>query len=286
MIPQPNVAKLDRDMRPFLAFSVPPVTLPELKDKTFDEIPWEALFQATANDPGRRDVLTLDASKMAASKTDYSFSLWSPATGDPNSKTTAYYGCFLGAERIGTGDCLRLRALPADFGIPGDSAILGLQWILTSKDHPGAVFFRGHVYVPIGPDATAVMATPEENLPPALREECKWRMQVNAAQATRWRLVKENVAIKEQYIRGRFYPTHRLMPILNPAGFQNAVAQRQISNQYAQLNTRMDGTSSYTGQRKNRLETLGHAVSRNASLSFEAFVREEPLSSAAPGMQT
>ncbi|KAI9167146.1 hypothetical protein HJFPF1_03271 [Paramyrothecium foliicola] len=273
MVPHQNVMKADGDMRPFYAFSVPPVTVPELKDKTFDDVSWEAMFQATANEPGKRDILALDASKMAASKIDYSHSLWSPLSEDPSGKTSTYYGCFLGAERIEVGDCVRLKALPPDLGVTADVVVFGLQFILTSKDYPGQIFFRGHVYAPAG--NTPALALPEENLPIALRDESNWRTQVNPAQPWRWRLVRENVTLKDHGIRGRVYPTHRLMPILNPVAFQNAVAQRQINDLSAHLNNRMDGVSRDIGRKKNRLDILGSAVPSVARLSLEPYIREE-----------
>ncbi|KAJ2968301.1 hypothetical protein NQ176_g9246 [Zarea fungicola] len=92
LIPQQNVAKQDKDMRPFQAFSVPPVAIPDLGDQMFDEIAWDTKFREFAADPPKRDLLLLDASKMAASKVDWSNSLWSPMSEDVQAKTTTYYG--------------------------------------------------------------------------------------------------------------------------------------------------------------------------------------------------
>lgn len=262
-------------MRPFYAFSVPPVTVPELKEKMFDDVPWDTMFRATAAEPGKRDVLALDASKMAASKIDFSHSLWSPISDDPTGKMSTYYGCFLGAERVEIGDCVRLKALPPDLGVTADAVVFAIQYILTSKDYPGVLFFRGHLYAPAGKGANPPNAIPEENLPVALRDESSWRVRANPAQPWRWRLVKENVTLKEQALRGRVYPTHRLMPILKPVDFQKAVAQRQINELYAHLNNRMDGVSRYIGRKKNRLDILGAAVPPTARLSFEPYIREE-----------
>jgi hypothetical protein len=269
---QPNVAKTDNDMRPFYAFSVPPVTIPELKNKMYDDISWDAVLQ-TAAETGKRDVFALDASKMAASKIDLSHSLWSPLSEDQG-KTSSYFGCFLGAERIEVGDCVRLRTLPPDVPVSPESVVFAIQFILTSTDYPGVVFFRGHIYAPAGKGANPPNAVPAEHLPIALRDESEWRSRANPAQPWRWRLAKETVTLKEQSIRGRVYPTHRLMPILKPAEFQNAVAQGQISDLYAHLNNRMDGATRYIGRKKNRMDTLGPAVPPTA-FQFEPYIREE-----------
>ncbi|KAJ3519966.1 hypothetical protein NM208_g13917 [Fusarium decemcellulare] len=273
IVQQINVSKTDGDMRPFYAFTVPPVTLPELKEKEFDGVPWEAMLKG-APDANRREMLALDASKMAAVKIDYSYSIWSQLSEDANGKTVTYYGCFFGAERVEIGDAMRLRSLPPELNVPAETGILGLRFIFTTKDFPGAVFFRGHIYQLVSEDHPNIVR--DEHLPIALRNESQWRHQVGAK---RWRyaLVKENVVFKEQSIRGRFYPTHRLMPILNPAEFQASVSQGRVDDQYAHLNNRMDGMGRYLGRKVNRIDTLGASVTHTARLNLEGFIREEPF---------
>ncbi|RSM09053.1 hypothetical protein CDV31_007915 [Fusarium ambrosium] len=271
IVQQNNVSKTDGDMRPFYAFTVPPVTLPELKDKEFDGVPWEPLLKGAA-DGNRREMIALDASKMAAVKIDYSYSLWSPLSEDPNSKPVTYYGCFFGAERVEIGDAMRLRSLPAELNVPAETGVLGLRFIFTTKDFPGNVFFRGHIYQLVTEDKPNIVR--DEHLPIALRLESQWRHSVGA-QRWRYALVKENVVFKEQSIRGRFYPTQRLMPILNPAEFRDAVSKGRVDDLYAHLNNRMDGTGRYLGRKVNRIGTLGASVTHTARLNMEPFIREE-----------
>jgi hypothetical protein len=280
MVQRQNVAKTLKDLRPFYAFSVPGVAIPELKDKVYDDVQWEAMLQAVANDPARRDLLALDASKMAASKIDYTFSLWTPQGEDANAKFTPYFGGFFGAERVELGDCLRLKSVPVDLKVQHEALILGLRYIYVVKNQPGVPHFRGHLYMLIKGDASSATPVPEENLPMALREECKWRNHVTPG--SRWRciIVKENFPIKESQIRGRFYPTHRLLPILNAQAFQAALQQGQTDSQMAQLNSRMDGAGRYIGQTTNRLETLGESVPHTARLALEPLVKETPSSGA------
>lgn len=264
--------KMTEDMRPFHAFSVPSVTIPDLKDKIFDEVPWEAMFRGTGNDTGKRDLVALDASKMAAWKIDSSYSLWSPISEDPSGKVI-YYGCFFGAERVEIGDCLRPRSLPRELGLASDTAVLGLRNIFTSKDYPGAVLFCGHLYMLVKGDAPN--AVPPDSLPLALRDESNWRNSISPTSRWNWVLVKENIVLQEQAIRGRFYPTHRLMPILDSARFQHAVQQGQVDDQFAQLNNRMDGMGRYIGRKRNRMDTLGVSVVHGARLALDPHVREE-----------
>lgn len=269
-----NSNKSAEDMRPFYAFSVPPATIPELKNKTFDEIPWEAMFRATGNDPTKRDLLALDASKLAASKIDFSYSLWSPfPQAKEASGITSYYGCFFGAERIEVGDSLRLRNLSPELNIASDTAILGLRHIYTSADHPNQVFFRGHIYVMLKNDAPS--ALDPSLLPVALRDEVTWRNSVSKSTTWRFALAKENVPLQETHIRGRFYPTHRLVPILDPPRFQHAVTTGAMEDQLAHLNNRMDGQGRYIGLKRGRLDTAGVSVGHGVKLELEDFIKEE-----------
>ncbi|KAI5463129.1 hypothetical protein BGZ63DRAFT_380597 [Mariannaea sp. PMI_226] len=271
LVPQQHVTKTDQSLRPFHAFTVPPVAITDLKDKIFDEVSWDTIFRATT-DNNKREMIALDASKMAASKVDYSYSLWSQHT---EGKNITYYGCFFGAERVEVGDTLRLRSLPAEFNVPAETGVLGLRYIFTNKDFPDSFFFRGHIYQPVNGDAPHLNVVNEESLPIALRDEVQWRKSVNPAQSWGWALVKENVVFKEQSIRGRFYPIHRLMPILNPESFQQLVSQGRIDELYAHLNNRMDGGGRYLGRKLNRLDALGPCVPHGSSIALEPHVRED-----------
>ncbi|KAM3561863.1 hypothetical protein ARSEF4850_003023 [Beauveria asiatica] len=277
LIPQQNVAKHDKDMRPFQAFSVPPVSIPDMREKIFDEVPWVEKFRELGANPSKREFLLLDTSKMAASKVDWSYSLWSPLSEDLQAKTITYYGCFLGAERIEVGDCLRVRNLPMELNVVSeDMVVMGLRFIYTSSDLPGAVFFRGTLYQRADPGADPSTLVPVEQLPVALRDESHWRKQVQPGTFYGWVVVGgDGVRFEEKSIRGRFYPTHRVMPLLNAPVFEAAVARRQIEDQHPYLNSRMDGIGRYLGRQVNRLETLGGSAPAGARLALEPFVREE-----------
>ncbi|KOS21542.1 hypothetical protein ESCO_005164 [Escovopsis weberi] len=283
MLPQPNVSKPEADLRPFHCFSVPNVDVPELENKTFDEVPWDAVFRAAGADPVRRDHINLDASKMAASKIDSSFSLWTRRPEDPHAKTVTYYGCFFGAERIEVGDCIRVKG--GDLNVP-HTVVMGLCHILipTAGEYAGRLLLRGHIYyLSKGPPAAAAAAAgpgaigipSEDKLPVALREEIQWRKSVAPAQQWCAVLMRENIVLKEQSVRGRFYPTHRLLPLYDPVGYGNLVQSGQLRDQHVYLNNRMDAGGQYIGRRRNRLETLGASVPQAARLVVEQHVIEE-----------
>ncbi|PNY28609.1 Uncharacterized protein TCAP_01471 [Tolypocladium capitatum] len=271
---QKTATKSCKEMRPFHAFSVPAVMLQELQDKVFDQVAWDELFAFAGQDRVKRTNLILDASKMAASKIDASYSLWCPLAEDMHAETVPYYGCFFGAERIEIGDCLRVKPLPGDANVSSDSSVLGLRSIIARRGNPMAVLFRGSIYQIAKADEASANAVPPENLPMPLRDEALWRSQVSPGQPWRWVLVKEDVLLEEQSVRGRFYPTHRLMPVLNEAAFNAAVAEGNVDSQYPYLNNRMDGLGGCIGYKVNRQEMLGTSVPDDGEITLEPLIRE------------
>ncbi|KAH6607782.1 hypothetical protein Trco_004095 [Trichoderma cornu-damae] len=277
MVPQANVTKAETDLRPFHCYSVPAVDIAELKDKAFDDVPWENLFQAAGSNAVRRDLMNLDASKMAASKIDFSHSLWTRRGDDPTGKAVSYYGCFFGAERLEIGDAVRVKMAGAEAN-SSQTTVMGLLHIFTSADYPGSVFFRGPIYqLSKGPGAAgAAIDDEKDKLPLALQDEIRWRAQVTRSRQWCWTLIKDNVVFKDQSIRGRFYPTHRLMPIYNMNDFRGLVAGQQLRDQHIYLNNRMDGTGGrLIGRKANRLDTLGSCVPHAARLMLEPHIIEE-----------
>ncbi|KAK1253058.1 hypothetical protein MKX08_004245 [Trichoderma sp. CBMAI-0020] len=277
-VPQVNVSKIETDLRPFYCYSVPSVDIAELKDKIFDEIPWENLFQSAGNNSVRRDLLNLDASKMAASKVDFSHSLWTRRGDDPTGKAVSYFGCFFGAERLEIGDTVRVKMAGAEAN-SSLTTVMGLLHIFTSADYPGSVFFRGPIYqLAKGPGvAGTVIDDEKDKLPLAMQDEIRWRTQVTQSRQWCWVLIKDNVVFKEQSIRGRFYPTHRLMPIYNPNEFRALVAgQQPLRDQHIYLNNRMDGAGGrHIGRKANRMDTLGPCVPPTARVVLEPHIIEE-----------
>ena len=267
--PNQSITKGDADIRPYQTFMLPAIDTPELKDvHAFDKAPWDPLFRST-NDHQR---LVLDASKLAAANIDASYSLWNAMSQDPNADPFPYFGCFLGAERLEVGDCLRIKQDPAA-SIP-DGAVMGLRLIFTRREYPGAVFFRGNVYLRITPEQQGGPLVPHDQLPVALQHEAAWRKQ--AGRPARWILLGEDVTLPERAIGGRFYPTHKILPILNPAVFNDAVARGAIDQLQVYLNDRLDNAPLYFGRRPSRAETLGLALPQGAGVALEPAIREAP----------
>jgi hypothetical protein len=294
---QPAVLKSDTELRPFHAFTVPPPTREDLQGRDYDGVPWKTLIDQAGTDERQQalGILLLDASKLGALKIDQSFSLFTPLT--QKESAVSYYGAFLGAERIEIGDVLRLAQTPKFPGVT--NVYLGLRGIIAQQK---MVVYRGTAYRLLqGAEATAAPATTansvptEAMLPRALREEINWRTSVVPGLPIRWDILQADLIVKEPEIKGRFYPTPRLAPILAPAGFQRAVTQaeeavaaegpdggaRVLSAVSPALNGRLDagaGTARYIGRKLNRRDAAGAMIPHGpqaVKFVFEASVREE-----------
>lgn len=278
--------KTENALRPFLAFTVPPVSHSELTRKTFADVPWAMHFQRLSG-PGetsKREALLLDASKLAATMISQSFSLFTHLRDADHGHKSIYHGTFLGAERIEINDALRVR-------VTGDSKVspewqdtfLGLREICTASNWPGAVFFGGDLLAALsGDDPTPPGATvlPAEKLPVVLREEHNFRQRV--ANGARWRVVllRQNVVIREEDVRGRFYPSNRLLPVLthpNIQTLQQELSQGIVRESSRQLNQRMDTLKDgYIGLKRTRMDAIGEAVPHGSAPLFvyDGVVRE------------
>ncbi|KAM0282677.1 hypothetical protein ACHAQH_002874 [Verticillium albo-atrum] len=288
--------KSETGLRPFLAFTVPPVSQQSLGTQAFDEVPWPEQIAAIQAEPSKREPLLLDASKLAAVKISMSFSLFSQLPSSADGRKMNYQGVFLGAERIEVGDTLRIRA-SHDIGIAAEwvdllaqgGALLGLREICTAADNPGTVFFKGDLYAPLttdapGPPSASSPASdvPETKLPRALREEFLFRNKVSPASRWRLHLLRRDVVVREPDVRGRFYPSPRLLPVLmshDTAGLQRELQQGVVRDSARFLNQRMDTfREGYIGRKRSRLDAVGAAVPHGAGalFAFEPAVVEQP----------
>ncbi|KAK1471444.1 hypothetical protein CCUS01_05926 [Colletotrichum cuscutae] len=282
---QSPIQTLEATTRPFLAFSVPNVSISDLQNKAYDEVDWDAFFQTiTPEDTHRREVALLDSSKMAAQKVGVSFSVFSRLSETNGGKKIDYHGIFLGAERIELGDVLRVR-LSAEQGVPPAAAnlpdaLLGLREICTAPiDSPGNAFFKGDIYQPITGDNQPVggIPVPDDKLPRPLRDEIAFRNKFAASDRWRCVLLKQNAVLREPDLKGRFYPTHKLLPLLDGQAKVLAEVQKGIVRDVQQrLNQRIDTfKTAYIGQKRTRVETFGPALPPGSVIQFEQSVRED-----------
>lgn len=93
-------------LRPFLAFSVPAISVPEIRDNDFSNVNWQGVLSNPQYTP---EMIGLEASKLAALEIDGSWSTFNILKAGPKQpkNITMYGGVFLGAEMIRLGDPIR-----------------------------------------------------------------------------------------------------------------------------------------------------------------------------------
>lgn len=101
----PDMERELTHLRPFLTFSVPPLTNAAMKDTVFSNVDWETVLDLAPNP----EMIGLEASKLAALEIDGSWSTFNQlSTGPKQPKNiTLYGGVFLGAEMVRLGDPIR-----------------------------------------------------------------------------------------------------------------------------------------------------------------------------------
>ncbi|KAH8894060.1 hypothetical protein GQ53DRAFT_793063 [Thozetella sp. PMI_491] len=273
VLPQPIQVKVADEMRPFLTFSVPNTQLPELQDKSFTDIDWPVYVNQRSQDPSpekesrNKQVVGLEASKMAAKCVNNAFSTFNPLRQAQNAATgvveSTFGGVFFGAEMVHVGDPVRVT--PSDANASGTTVMRVAQILVAESPGAVALYFRGGVYrlgrSPQGPGAFSIQP---EQLGPAFQEEVLVRNQFEGEQgvAWGWMQIEPDAMRSEHDVQGRFYVTHRLMKIIAPDQLQEAVEKRNLGDQQQSLNNRGHKNGApWMGRQSNRAATFGPSVS-------------------------
>ncbi|KAK0636864.1 transcription-silencing protein Clr2-domain-containing protein [Bombardia bombarda] len=288
MLKQQNVTKDVMDMRPFLTFSVPDVSFPELQDKSYPDINWKVFAQQKANESKpekmsqQMQAVGLDASKMAARYINDSFSTFNKlreeVAPDGQSTVQTYTGLYLGAEMIHLKDAIRVaesanQPAVSDSG-PNTTLVMIVSTIDIVKPFSAAAIesaplhlrFRGNLYrlmrYAAKPPHPLILAPPE-TLAPALAEEAAVRNQIERDKSMRWgwELAQQDAERAETEVLGRFYVTHKLLGIIDRDRFQEQVNAGIVQGAQSYLNNRShSGWGRYIGRKDSRAVSVGAAV--------------------------
>ncbi|KAI1810107.1 hypothetical protein GGS20DRAFT_580151 [Poronia punctata] len=262
-----EVVKEESDVRPFLAFSIPQISpaLEELKGVALAEINWEALQERfdTKSDPSRQEALAVEATKLAAVRVDQCYSTFNPY--GTVEKHDVYGGIFLGAEKICVGEAVRIRLSPEQQDQPmekGMPVVMVVRRVLIDRETE-ALVFEGSLWrlkhVALTQPATNLG---QEHLPAAMHGEKEFRdgLLRDSGWRVDWLLMNQSIMADEATIRGRFYETQRLTPLLNPVKFQEMLHNRQIEDIQNLLNNRGDSKGPRVGAVVNRALAVAGAV--------------------------
>lgn len=283
-----DVPKQQHEMRPFLTFSVPAISIPELQNKTFPQINWEALLKMNAQRP---EFIGLEASKMAALEIDGSWSTFNRLTPGPKQPQNKkmYGGVFLGAEMIRLGDAIRHRekshgimevteiTVTAATPVPNPADPANIMPLATYT-----LSFRGIEYeaslvsekAALGPQPQGAIFVKDSAFRTAAAKA------TGAKQKCVWTISSWDTVWAERDVGGRLYVTNELIGVTQGAqAADTAFATGIFSEATAYLNNRMQNAASKDfGRKANRRTTVGAAVAPGQPLVFgEGVIEEEGL---------
>jgi hypothetical protein len=255
-------------MRPWLAWSLPSPTHKALEHLTFDQVPWE---DVVAGLYGEGDT-EVDGSILAAKAINASYSFFgrletlAAAEGE-----VRYRGMFLGGEKIWIGEPVRLRGSSKD-----DIVMMVIeQMIERIVGGQSTVTFVGDIYKFVDMPNTYKDRKdwPTPDLPARVVADLRYRNEVadNARRGIyyEWRLLEPMAKKGITDIKGRWYETRYLLPVLRGPDYDLEVQQGNASDAGLWMNARSDilGEGRPGQRKKNRLATLGGAVSADLKIS-------------------
>lgn len=267
---------IDREdrLRPYLAWSVPePPNMKEYAGLSFDQVPWERYVPGTYE----RNY-EIDGSIFAAKAIDISYSFFDRIENPIAAPGEVHYnGMFLGAEKIWNGEPVRLRVQGKE------SVVMILQKIIerTTPPSTSTVTFVGDIYVfvemPTPYKKRAEWPPPNTNLPARMIADLRFRNEAADIALRKmwheWRLLEPAARKTLTDIKGRWYETRTMMPILaqNNAqqlqDFKQELARGITSDVGKWMNGTGDGSIAARQRKKNRRDTLGRAVAEDFKVS-------------------
>lgn len=217
------VSSPQSQLRPWLAWSPPPCTCEQLNPNpknnnrgySYEAVDWASLIQGRYG-PGDPEV---DGSILAAKSVENTFTPFDPIVS--LSTETHYNGIYVGGEKIWIGDALRLRngTFPTD--------IMVIHDIIEYPDKLDAgrprIVFVGDTYcyriVQLEPQA---VPADDLHLPSRVREDLQFRNKITVANpepgrrfTSFWRLNVKSSRLDISGIKGRWYESSALLPILD-----------------------------------------------------------------------
>ncbi|KAI1386554.1 uncharacterized protein F4822DRAFT_410455 [Hypoxylon trugodes] len=270
-----DVERAEVDMRPFLTFSVPAINpmLHAIADQPMQSVAWDLVEAQLPNENMKGEMLSLDASKIAASQIDHSYSLFN-AIANPHAPPNQvnFGGVFLGCEKLGVFEAVRVRVElhehPDANNLELTFAMVLKSIVLEKTDKAELLYFQGDIWL-LQETSSPQHVQNLDQLPLAMRREKAFRDNVKRAHGTHfdWVPVLMNIIKPEQSIRGRFYESERLGPMLNPQWGQY-LQTGVVLNIQKSLNNRFDSRGNYIGRKKSRLAAIIGAVPPNTTLSL------------------
>lgn len=301
-----KVVESENNIRPWLAWSPPGYfhkSLNDLPGLTYDTADWQRIrngaFGATS-----KDTLTIDASILAAKTIDSSYTLFGFSKTVPNptvGNETHWNGIYIGGEKLWLGEPVRLRHSTGT----GEN-VLVISSITERTQAPSyaiakttKVVLRGDIYTcstVTPPEQPPSQSQDTRTIPMRMLEDLKRRNRASAASASItpspsnpnpqtffWKLLGVNRSISLSDIKGRWYESSIMLPIINtPQAYLASLKAGKIESVDVYLNSRSECNRSDGVKRERREDAFGAAVPPSArvveGLSIPSMPTERPTS--------
>ena len=270
----PAVTIMQEDLlRPWLAWSAPPFTCELLNSMsvTYNSADWQGIISKKY---GFGDA-EVDGSILAAKAVDASYTLFNllKRISQGNGVEELYWnGMYLGGEKIWVGDPTRLRG-------ESGSDILVITCIVEKKINNSAngisetaLYFIGDVYSFSAMNLVEGNMPNNSNIPERMREDLIFRNTVTAnasRPAGYWKLVQANARVDVNNVKGRWYESSILFPILRGAAFADDIRRGDIYDTGLWMNARGESVAGFRGigiNKSDRLNALGAAIPKGTVL--------------------
>ncbi|MCJ1459121.1 hypothetical protein MMC28_009498 [Mycoblastus sanguinarius] len=271
--PAAKIISTEEDLRPWLAWSAPGPTHQSLSAANFNynTVDWKAVLEGRY---GGGDA-EVDGSIFAAKMIDDSFTLVQSLSN--NTTTTgerSYNGIFFGGEKIWVGEPVRLR-------ISNGQDVMIVHQIMeklkpnSTNIASATVFVVGDIYrYTTVPYTVGQEPAENPNLPIRLRQDLDYRNRITIASKrsiSYWKIISAAARLGVADIKGRWYESSILLPILHGApNFQQDLQRGELTDVGNWINGRGDanGAPVKPGTRyRDRLEAIGKAVPTGTKIS-------------------
>lgn len=273
MHPTAKIISSEEDLRPWLAWSAPGPTHQILaaSNLSYNTVEWKDVIDGRY---GGGDA-EVDGSIYAAKMIDDSFTLIDPLSN--NTTTTgerSYNGIYFGGEKLWVGEPVRLRVGHGNDVMIIHQIIEKLKQNSTNVSS-ASVLTVGDIYrYSTIPYTVGQEPAENPNLPMRLRQDLKYRNRVSIASKrtiSYWKIIQAASRLGITDIKGRWYESSILLPILHGASaFHQDVQRGEITDVGTWINGRGDANSApgKPGKRyTHRLEALGRAVPAGTKIS-------------------
>ncbi|KAL9598988.1 MAG: hypothetical protein Q9179_003714 [Wetmoreana sp. 5 TL-2023] len=276
--PQTKIIESEDGLRPWLAWSPPSPThhgLATAPGLTYTTVDWKSVSSGRY---GQGDA-EVDGSIFAAKAVDDSFTLFEPLAN--NTVTTGeriYNGIYLGGEKIWTGEPVRLRMGTGQDIMVVHSIVERLKPGSTSTTS-ASILLVGDIYKFSTLQLQPGVEPPDNrHLPIRLRQDMEYRNRATIPikrTLSFWKIVQAQAPVSITEIKGRWYESSALLPILKGANeFSRDLQRGEIGDAGQWMNARGDcnGVGSTVALRMgtrvvDRLEAFGKSIPPGTRIS-------------------